>query len=378
MRGVRRGVTYVWSPRRAGAARVETLICGPLARVTLAMAQTAPTIRSKAPLRISFCGGGTDVPPFPEERGGVVLSATIDKFAYGTLKPSTGTETTVHSIDYDLFAKYTPERLAVYDGELDLVKAVIKDLGGGKPVDLTLHSDAPPGSGLGSSSTMCVALVGLFGEWLKLPMTDYDIARKAYEIERLELKIAGGLQDQYAATFGGFNFIEFGKSNQVTVNPLRIKRETLTELHYRLLLCFTGRTRLSANILTEQTRGYTSGQSSVVEALGEMKRLATEMKNALLRGELDRFGDLLDEAWHHKRNLASQITNAQIDALYTAARKAGAVGGKVLGAGGGGYMLVQVDPTRRHEVQKALTAAGGQVVPFSFEKEGLHTWTVPG
>lgn len=341
------------------------------------MAAAVPTFRSKAPLRVSFCGGGTDVPPFPEERGGVVLSATINKFAYGTLKPGAGKETTVRSIDYDLFAKYTAERLAVYDGELDLVKAVVKDLGEGRPVDLTLHSDAPPGSGLGSSSTMCVALVGLFVEWLKLPMTDYDIARKAYEIERVELGIAGGLQDQYAATFGGFNFIEFGKANQVTVNPLRIKRETLTELHYRLLLCFTGRTRLSANILTEQTSGYTSRKTPVVEALEEMKRLATEMKHALLRGELDRFGDLLDAAWQHKRNLASQITNPQIDALYRAAKEAGAVGGKVLGAGGGGYMLVQVDPARRHEVQKALTAAGGQIVPFSFEKEGLHTWTVP-
>jgi D-glycero-alpha-D-manno-heptose-7-phosphate kinase len=342
------------------------------------MPKAGPTIRSKAPLRISFCGGGTDVPPFPEERGGVVLSATIDKFAYGTLKPAAGQETTIHSIDYGVIAKYSPERLAVYDGELDLVKAVVKDLGGGRPVSLTLHSDAPPGSGLGSSSTMCVALVGLFVEWLKLPMTDYDIARKAFEIERVELKIAGGLQDQYAATFGGFNFIEFGKQNQVTVNPLRIKRETLTELNYRLLLCFTGRTRLSANILTEQTSGYTSRKATVVEALEEMKRLATEMKHALLRGELDRFGELLDEAWQHKRNLASQISNPQIDSLYAAAKRAGAVGGKVLGAGGGGYMLVQVDPARRHEVQKALTEAGGQLVPFSFEKEGLHSWTVPG
>ncbi|MGH7339315.1 MAG: GHMP kinase, partial [Candidatus Rokuibacteriota bacterium] len=327
------------------------------------MSSATPIVRSKAPLRISFCGGGTDVTPFPSDSGGVVLSATINKFAYGTLRPASGKETTVRSIDYDLTAKYTPERLAVYDGELDLVKAVINDLGGGRPVELTLHSDAPPGSGLGSSSTMCVALVGLFVEWQKLPMTDYDIARKAYEIEREELKIAGGLQDQYAATFGGFNFIEFGKNNQVTVNPLRIKRETLTELHYRLLLCFTGRTRLSANILTEQTKGYTSGKAPVVEALEEMKRLATEMKHALLRGELDRFGDLLDQAWQHKRNLASQISNSQIDALYDAAKKAGAVGGKVLGAGGGGYMLVQVDPSRRHEVQQALSEAGGQIVP---------------
>jgi len=307
-----------------------------------------------------------------------VLSATIDKYAYGSLKPSPGNETTVRSIDYDLVARYTPERLGVYDGELDLVKAVIKQLGSGRAADFILHSDAPPGSGLGSSSTMCVALVGLFVEWLKLPLTDYDIARKAYEIERVELKIAGGLQDQYAATFGGFNFIEFGKANQVTVNPLRIKRETLTELHYRLLLCFTGRTRLSANILSEQTQGYVERKASVVEALEEMKHLTVEMKHALLRGELDRFGELLHDTWLHKRHLASQITNPQIDALYEAARAHGAVGGKILGAGGGGYMLVMVDPDRRHECAKTLNEAGATVVPFDFEKEGLQMWTVGG
>lgn len=334
------------------------------------------TVRSKAPLRISFCGGGTDVPPYPDEKGGVVLSATIDKYAYGTLIPASGKETTVRSIDYDVFASYTQEKLAVYDGELDLVKAAIRQLGGGKPVNLTLHSDAPPGSGLGSSSTMCVALVGLFVEWLKLPLTEYDIARKAYDIERVELGIQGGLQDQYAATFGGFNFIEFGKNNQVTVNPLRIKRETLNELHYRLLLCFTGRTRLSANILKEQTAGYVGKNEAVVRALEESKRLAVEMKHALLRGELDRFAELLHDVWIAKRELASKITSAQIDNLYETARKHGAVGGKLLGAGGGGYMLIMLEPGRRHECAKALADAGGLIVPFDFEKEGLQAWTV--
>lgn len=178
------------------------------------MSTAKSTVRSKAPLRISFCGGGTDVSPFPKERGGLVLSATIDKYADWTLTPANGSETTVRSIDYDIIARFTPERLSVYDGELDLVKAAIRKLGKGQPDHLTLHSDAPPGSGLGSSSTMCVALVGLFVEWMKLLMTDYDIARSAYEIERLELRIQGGLQDQYFATFGASTSSSLGRATR--------------------------------------------------------------------------------------------------------------------------------------------------------------------
>jgi D-glycero-alpha-D-manno-heptose-7-phosphate kinase len=346
-----------------------------MASAALVEIRSLTEIRAKAPLRISFCGGGTDVPPFPEERGGAVLSATIDKYAYGSLAPGAGPDTTVRSHDYDVFARLSTDGPTVYDGKLDLVKAAFKHFGPGRPVDLTLHSDAPPGSGLGSSSTMCVALVGLFTEFQKLPLTEYDIARKAYQLERVELGIHGGLQDQYAATFGGFNFIEFGKNDQVTVNPLRIKHETLNELHYRALLCFTGRTRLSANILREQTAAYMDRDEAVVRSLENMKEITLEMKGALLRGQLDLFGELLHEAWEHKRLLASQITNPGIDKLYAIARDNGAVGGKILGAGGGGYLLALVEPGARHACARALTGAGGQIVPFDFEERGLQTWT---
>jgi len=330
-------------------------------------------IRSKAPLRISFCGGGTDVSPYPEERGGVVLSATVDKYAYGSLKPTDNGEIHVTSLDYDIVAKYHADQDLVYDGELDLVKAVIKKMGYKGGLEMFIHSEAPPGSGLGSSSTMVVCLTGLFKHLLKKPMTDYEIAELAYEIERKDLAIRGGMQDQYAAAFGGFNFIEF-LGNTVVVNPLRISDDTLNELHYRLLLCYTGKTRLSANILKHQTESYVQKKESVVKALDELKALTVEMKNALLQGRVDDFGKLLHEAWLNKKNLDKNISSSQIDNLYDAARKNGAVGGKILGAGGGGYLLVFCPFDRKHIIAQKLEELGGQVVEFAFEFSGLQTW----
>jgi len=335
------------------------------------------TVRSKAPLRISFGGGGTDVPPYPAERGGVTLNTTINKYAYATLMPLEGKEIRVTSLDYDIVAKYRTDRELAYDGKLDLVKATLKRLCPDCAMHLYLHSDAPPGSGLGSSSTMCVALVAAIQHHLRAPMTDYELADLAYRIERVDLGIAGGLQDQYAATFGGFNLTEFF-ADRVVVNPLRIKMDTLNELEYRLLLCYTGSTRLSANILKEQTQSFVDKDKSVSDSLDYIKELAFSMKNALLRNELDQFGDLLHEGWVHKRRLASAITNPGIDALYDIARENGALGGKLLGAGGGGYLLLFCEFDKRHVVAEKLEAAGGQLVDFGFEKRGVQTWEVPG
>ena len=293
--------------------------------------------RSRAPLRISFAGGGTDVSPYAEEQGGVVLSATIDKFAYGSLRLRRDTNLTVQSLDYDIVAKYRLEDELSYDGELDLVKAVVKNLNNGsrQGLDFFIHCDAPPGSGLGSSSTMVVALIGLLKHWKRLPLTNYQIAELAYHIEREELRIQGGRQDQYAAVFGGFNLIEFGPST-VIVNPLRVEPEVVNELEYNLLLCYTGRTRLSANIITTQVGAYEKREPAVLDAMDKLKEIAIELKNSLLQGRLRDFGLLLDSAWNNKKRMARQSTDPGIDALYETAKKHGALGGKISGAGGGG------------------------------------------
>jgi D-glycero-alpha-D-manno-heptose-7-phosphate kinase len=331
-------------------------------------------VRSKAPLRISFAGGGTDVPPYPQERGGAVLSVTINKYAYASLAPTDDDTITVQSLDYDIVAKYHTEADLVYNGELDLVKATIRRMTSEKRgLNLFLHSDAPPGTGLGSSSTLAVALVGLFCHWLRRPQTDYQIAELAHQIERVDLGIIGGMQDQYAATFGGVNFIEF-YDKAVIVNPLRVSPERLNELEYSLLLYYTGRTRLSARIVERQAASFAHKREEVVRALDAQKEMASQMKNALLQGRLDDFGDLLHQAWQSKKHLDPAITNPEIDEMYDIARREGAVGGKILGAGGGGYMLFYCPFDRKHRIAAALERIGGQVVDFGFDLRGLQTW----
>jgi D-glycero-alpha-D-manno-heptose-7-phosphate kinase len=335
-------------------------------------------IRSRAPLRLTFGGGGTDVSPYMEERGGAVLSVTIDKYAYASARVTPDdTGVSVHSLDYDVVAKYHAEDDLAFDGSLDLVKAVLKRMDT-EPrragLEVFLHSDAPPGSGLGSSSTVTVALLGVFRHWHNLPMTDYELAELAWEIERIDLGIAGGRQDQYAAVFGGVNFIEFSRRG-VVVNALRVKESVLNELQYRCLLCYTGRTRMSDNIIRQQTDNFKQDPRAAA-AMDRIKAIAVDMKAALLRGRLHEFGQLLDEGWQNKKRMASPITTPHIDEMYAEARKSGAVGGKVTGAGGGGYMLFLCEFDRKHKVAERLEQLGGQIVEFAFEYRGLQTWLV--
>jgi len=333
------------------------------------------TVRCRAPLRISFGGGGTDVPPYPEERGGAVLSTTIGKYAYSTLIGRNDDRINVRSLDYDIVASYSVNAELKYDGNLDLVKAAIRTMGVRNGCDLFLHTDAPPGSGLGTSSALVVAIVGAFRRWLKLPLTGYDIAELAYHIERDEAGIKGGRQDQYAATFGGFNFIEFlGKTT--IVNPLRIDWDTINELEYRLMLCYTGGTRLSAGILDDQVTRYTERNVDVLKAFEETKQLAFDMKNALLLGKLNEFGSLLHQAWCCKKRLSKKITDPQIDELYELARQNGAIGGKLLGAGGGGYLLFLCEFDKWHIAAEKLERAGGKIVGFTFDLRGMQSWEV--
>jgi len=330
-------------------------------------------VRCKAPLRISFGGGGTDVPPYPEERGGAVLNTTIGKYAYCTLVGRDDQSINVRSLDYDIAVNYHVNGEFRYDGKLDLVKAAIKVFGVKNGFDLFLHSDAPPGSGLGTSSALVVAIVGAFKHWLGLSLSDYDIAEMAHHIEREEAGVKGGRQDQYAATFGGFNFIEFlGKTT--VVNPLRVKWDTINELEYRLMLCYTGMTRVSAGIIDDQMNSYVQRKEDVVRALDETKRLAFEMKNALLLGKLNDFGQLLHEAWCCKKRFSSKMTDPGIDELYEVARRRGAIGGKLLGAGGGGHLLFLCEFDKWHMVAESLEKAGGKIVGFTFDLRGMQSW----
>ncbi|MCK4304424.1 MAG: GHMP kinase [Candidatus Eisenbacteria sp.] len=335
--------------------------------------------RAKAPLRVSFCGGGTDVSPYPEERGGCVLSTTIDHYAWASVSPIAEDRIAISSLDYGLHRSYPNERLP-YDGELDLAKGALnhfRALLGNLPsgVEVFTHSDAPPGSGLGSSSTMVATLVGGISEWLGTNLTHYEIAETTFKIERLDVKLSGGRQDQYAAAFGGFNFIEFFADHTI-VNPLRISQDTINELEYHLLLIFTGGTRTSARIVDTQTERYRHGEAEAVEGLDELKQLTMELKNLLLRNRLDDFGRLLHDAWEAKKHLAAAITNEVIDSLYGQAREMGALGGKILGAGGGGHLLIYCPVEKKHAIASQMERLGGRVVRFAFESRGLQTWRV--
>jgi len=331
-------------------------------------------IHAKAPLRVSFAGGGTDVPPFPAQEGGLVLSAAINRYAYGALAPRSDGVIGVESLDLGLSVEHPSEDELVFDGRLDLVTAAIRKLGRGG-FDLFLHSTAPPGSGLGSSSSLVVTMIGLLCEYHRLALTDYEIAELAYSVEREDLGIAGGLQDQYAAAFGGFNLIEMD-GEKVVVNPLRIPDDVICELEHNMLLCYTGRTRQGDHIIDDQRARFRAGEAGALEGLRMQKRLALEMKDALLRRRLNDFGSLLGEAWEFKKRMSPRITTDFIDEAYTAALAAGALGGKVTGAGGGGYMLFFCPFQRKHRVAEALTRRGGVVAEFEFAPRGLATWSV--
>ena len=336
-------------------------------------------IRARAPLRISFCGGGTDVVPYCDERGGVVLSATINRYATATVVPG-GKSFRVRSIDYDQSVSYGVDDPFVYDGQLDLAKGVIDYFRRQEQLtegfEVTLHNDAPPGSGLGSSSAVTVALVSAIAELLRLPIDDYQVADLAYRIERLEVGIKGGKQDQYASTFGGFNLIEFHPGGGVLVIPLRLRPETLWELEHSLVFAYVGGGHFSDQIIENQVRNYETRRTESIHAMDRLKVLTQDMKRALLVGNLREFGELLHLAWESKRQMAKGISSAKINELYDGAIEAGALGGKMSGAGGGGFMLFVCDPLHRYAVQEALLKAESQIVSLSFVEPGVRTWTV--
>lgn len=336
--------------------------------------------RSRAPLRIGLAGGGTDVSPYSDEFGGAILNATISHYAHAVIEPLNDGGIQLNAMDrkeLELFESI--EELPV-SGKLDLHKGVYnrikKDFGiPHKNFCLTTYVDAPAGSGLGTSSTLMVAIIGAFTEMLKLPLGEYDIAHYAYEIERKDLQLAGGRQDQYAATFGGVNFMEFYAGDKVIVNPLRIRNEYLHELENNLVLYFTSTSRESATIIKEQQKNVLQKNEKSIEAMHQLKEQARMMKEALLRGRLNDIGEILDFGFQQKRNMAHNISNDSIEEIYNAAKRAGATGGKISGAGGGGFMTFYCPLNTRYKVMETLNTFGGQVKPYQFTKTGLNTWT---
>jgi D-glycero-alpha-D-manno-heptose-7-phosphate kinase len=337
-------------------------------------------IRSKAPLRIGLAGGGTDVSPYSDLYGGAILNATIDLYAYASLEPlNDGTiEFCIDGTDKSVRLSSQKELELVEGFELfiGVYNRLVKkyDL---QPLSFRLTSfiEAPQGSGLGTSSTIVVSLIGAFMEWLKLPLGKYDIAHLAYEIERIDLNMSGGKQDQYAATFGGVNFMEFLANDQVIVNPLQLKDEILYELEFNLLLYFTATQRLSATIINEQVKNVKDKNEKSVEAMHNLKEQAQQMKDSLLRGELSKIGEILHFGWTNKKQMAHSITNELIDNVYTTAITTGATGGKISGAGGGGFMFFYCPAVTKVKVAKAIEGLGGRVQSFKFTREGLTTWT---
>jgi len=337
-------------------------------------------IRSKAPLRIGLAGGGTDVSPYSDLYGGAILNATISLYAHATIEPLKEDKIIIIAADRKEHKEYELEESLPIDGYLDLAKGIynrIVKTYGKVPsgFKLTTQVDAPAGSGLGTSSTLVVAILGAFAEWMKIPLGEYDAAQLSFQIEREDLNMAGGKQDQYAATFGGVNFMEFYAEDKVIVNPLRIRQEYLYELENNLLLFYTATSRNSATIIEAQSKNVQEKKSNSIEAMHHLKEQAQMMKEALLRGNINEIGKILDFGFQHKKQMASGITNPLIDDIYETALEAGATGGKISGAGGGGFMTFYCPGTTRYQVIDALERFGGAFHPYRFVEQGLFTWS---
>ncbi len=337
-------------------------------------------IRSKAPLRIGLAGGGSDVSPYSDIYGGAILNATVSMYAYANIIPRNDGKIIFKTADRNEYFEYKSEEFLEIDGNLDLHKGIynriVKDFTA-KPLSFELLTfvDAPAGSGMGTSSTLVTAILGAFAEWLKLPLGEYDIAHLAYQIEREDLKMAGGKQDQYAATFGGVNFMEFYADDKVIVNPLRIRSNVLNELSNNVLLYYTQKSRVSADIIKKQQKNVINKNSNSIEAMHNIKNQAILMKEALLKSELDKIGELLDYGYKYKKQMANGIATEEMEKIYKTAIKAGATGGKISGAGGGGFMFFYCPENTKYSVMKALNKLGGSFYKYEFTNSGLKTWT---
>lgn len=334
-------------------------------------------LRARAPLRISFAGGGTDMPSYYDEHRGAVLASTINRYSYVSLHPCKDQRLiTLSSLDFDMTVKYRLDEKLVYDNVLDLAKATIRRLAPSDPdwgIDVYVQSDAPAGSGLGGSSSLTLAMIGSLMRFLGTSFDRYELADLAYQIERVDLGMKGGKQDQYEIAFGGFNFIEFSEDG-IVVHPLRLDSAVLNDLECHLLLCYTGQTRLSAGLIDRQEKFVHEKRPDTIGGLKALYDICYDMKNMLLRGRLSDFGELLNEEWRQKVRANPHVTNEAIDEMYATARKRGVIGGKLLGAGAGGYLLLFCEANRRRKVRQELEKLGGQFMNFSFVEQGVEAW----
>ena len=333
---------------------------------------TGPTVRATAPLRISFVGGGTDFPHYFERHGGAVLSATIDHEVRVTIAPRRDRQVRVRSLDLGHLVEYHLDEGPEYDGVMDLAKAAIDRIGVDGGLEMAIESDAPAGSGLGGSSALVSAVVGALAARNGRAMSADALARLAYAIERDDLGIAGGWQDQYAAAFGGCNLLEFSTTG-VSVTRVRADPEVMDRLRRNLLLCYTGGVRRNVGLIDTQISLYREGREDTILGMKQLHEMAYAMRDALEAGEPDRLGAMLHDAFEAKQRMNPHIAeDTPIEAMLAAARDAGATGGKICGAGGGGYLMVYAVPEARGDVRRALESLGGQLASFAFRADGVR------
>jgi D-glycero-alpha-D-manno-heptose-7-phosphate kinase len=326
---------------------------------------------SRAPVRISFAGGGTDLPAFFMKHGGAVVNATIDKYVYVILTVHGGPELQILSSDYRTFYRHTPGETLLWEGDLNLPRAILHEFGIFHGVSMFLASEVPPGTGLGSSSTLTVAAVKAVSAARGQTLSKTEVAQLATRVELEKMGMPIGYQDQFAAAFGGLNFMEFN-ADGAHVTPLRTPPGTLEKLQNNLLLFFTGTARESSKILSRQRASMEKNQADVLHALTSVRDMAYELRDTLQRGDVTGFGEILHAGWEHKKKFASGISNPEIDEAYETARVHGAIGGKIAGAGGGGFMMLYCNDGAHAAVTESLEARGLRRMDFRFEQGGAR------
>ena len=338
-------------------------------------------IRSKTPLRLGLAGGGTDVSPFCDEYGGCVLNVTINMYSYCTLKPTKNNKIKFIAPDRNEVIEFESAEALPIDKGLPLhcgiYNRIVKDFNHNKPLsfEMTTYSDAPAGSGLGTSSTMVVTILKAFIEWLNLPLGEYDTAQLAFDIERNDLKFSGGKQDQYAATFGGLNYMEFYADNRVIVNPLRMKKWIKNEMENSIVLYYTGTSRDSGKIIEEQTKSTKNEKS--LDAMFKIKEQTAKMKECILKGDFEGIAECLHQNWIEKKKTASVISNPKIEETYEFIMSHGGKAAKISGAGGGGFMIIWCDPQKRYDLIHALkNRQEGKTKVVDFVEVGTQAWTL--